>query len=215
MSTRTVMMKPSEINSAKFQPPQRTEHDWRMDDLVESMKKYGFISAFPLLYSEIDECLGDGHRRLEAAKILGLAEVPVTVFTDLTAGEVWKFNDTRKPITTKDYTIAYSNGLNLDNVPKRQKVQLQKVIEYIGEDGLKFLADHKKSPAVISFAEKTAVYCGRKNDLKFIKDVLYWMVIFEQTNVVRRIMDWKATETLITIAVKENRKINLGNLKDN
>lgn len=73
---KILKISPNVIKANPMQPRQRFS-DFNLEELVESIKQYGIIQ--PLIISETDgeyELIA-GERRLRAAKMIGLSEVPV------------------------------------------------------------------------------------------------------------------------------------------
>jgi ParB family transcriptional regulator, chromosome partitioning protein len=73
---KILKINPNIIKVNPMQPRQRFA-EYNLDELVESIKQYGIIQPLVITKSDGDYELIAGERRLRAAKMIGLSEVPV------------------------------------------------------------------------------------------------------------------------------------------
>lgn len=100
-------------------------------ELADSISKVGLL--YPLLVSS-DNIVADGSRRLTAARMMGLKKIKV-IRKQISGPELWAIaNSKTKPITTKSFGIAYSQGLPIEYVPPRIRLAIEELTNTLGEE---------------------------------------------------------------------------------
>jgi hypothetical protein len=189
---------------ASWNPPARTDMR-NIRGLVESMKADGFWPYCPVLIGA-DSVLIDGHRRLTAAGLAGVDDIPAIV-VDAPAQEVWAdINQNRASLTGAQFLQAVSLGL--DYIPPRMERLYTILIELIGEVGLRRLAEKNIGPAIYRNVKRISVYCGQENDQGFMRDLLWWLVNYKgMQKIVEQAMKNDVRPEVILEAVTSNRPL--------
>ncbi len=131
--------KVGEIRTAGFDPPIRTCRE-NIEDLVESIQTHGFL-PYPLLIGK-DGFLGDGHRRLAAAGVCRLTELPVIRVAGRTAAQIWidMNGPGKRELRAPEMLAAVAAGYDVELLPTSQRRPVQHIISLVGTDGVKKLA---------------------------------------------------------------------------
>lgn len=110
----------------------RTHPPEQVDQIVASIREFGF--ANPILVDEHLEIIA-GHGRLQAAQVLGLAEVPVIRLEGLTDAQ-------KRALRIGDNQIALTSGWDLDLLAQEiQELDLEGFdLDVLGFDG-EFVSD--------------------------------------------------------------------------
>jgi len=172
------------LKEADFNPFRRTT-DQNTKGLVANMAKNGFRAIYPIVIGN-DGIVGDGHRRLAAAKILGLKEVPVVIDPDLTSAEIYMLQLDILKQTGKDLFDAIARGMPTSVLPAKQQKQLRRIADVAGEDAINYMIDRKLSPSSIQWVELAIKYINRhaddiNTDHAFGFKVLKWMFEYNET----------------------------------
>jgi len=164
--------KVGEIRTAGFDPPIRTCRE-NIEDLVESIQLHGFL-PYPLLIGK-DGYLGDGHRRLAAAQVCKLAELPVIRVAGRTAAQIWidMNGPGKRALRTPEMLAAVAAGYDVELLPTAQRRPMQHIISLIGTDGVKKLARCGASPEAWGRAWALANYCEDTTD-DFVRQCIWW-----------------------------------------
>lgn len=171
ISVKVTYHRTDSLKAAPFNPCIRVERK-RLSDLLQSMRKHGFLAHHPILITS-DKTIADGHRRWTCAQLLGIDEVPcIVIRTDLEAE--WALNQTGRTPTSREMIIAVGQGLT--EVIGRQAADIAAVRKWLGEKGLHFLAEHETSSRVLRFALQIARYCAHDEDADFVALTTYWLV---------------------------------------
>jgi hypothetical protein len=173
----TEYIKISEIKFAPFNGATRTEAQ-AMTELIDSIRENGFFEWRPVIIGN-DNTLGDGHRRVTAAKILGIEKVPF-LRANVDSQVVYSTNASgSRPISGADLTGARAAGLSILPNSRRARQGLARA-ERLGL--LDYLAANRKSYALINYAVKAARLCGMdENDPETMRKITKWMVETEST----------------------------------
>lgn len=164
--------RPDEFNYAPFNPAYRIEEK-SIKHILDTMKRDGFWPEFHIKVGN-DGFVADGHGRIAAARVLGITQVPYQVI-DVDSQTLWaEINGSVRPITAKAVAQAVARGLEV--YPANQKTTILEVLNTIGEEGMKRIAEANLSPRIIQRAKQVARYVGRKNDKDFIYKVVCWMI---------------------------------------
>jgi hypothetical protein len=130
-----------------------------------------------------DYTLLDGHRRLAAAKELGMTEVPCLINDDITYVAL---NETARKMSTLEWASVARNG---GEVPPRIQKQLDRIVEWCGPNMLNVMAEMGMSPNVIKEAAAVATYVSVDPTSKpHMAMILRWLVLGRRSSAVHRAM---------------------------
>lgn len=206
-SIKVEIVKLDSLKPSLFNPPTRIEPK-HIRDLVRSMEQYGFWTFCPLLISS-DGYIADGHRRVAAAKELGIEEVPI-ISTPFSADELWSaFNGTRLDITATDVLIAASLGLTI--LPTKQARSVTLLKETVGEAGMKKLAEMRISPSIRSRAKRVCNLCGR-TEPEFLAKTIFWLVDNKMSLVTHYLNESNMDAKTVIKAIESNKPIKLSGI---
>lgn len=189
----------ADIVPAPFNPASRTSPR-NLKRLLTLIREKGF--RFPVYLSR-DGVLGDGHRRVACAKIIGLPDVPAMRF-DLSADELFEMNDGMKTITDAQLLDAYRRGFRRIRSSKLGRIQTLR--DLIGEDGINRLADQGVSIHILSMARMVANYCDI-DDNQFLSKCIWWLVDCNQQFAARSAMREGIDPDVLEVAVETGRKL--------
>lgn len=204
MEPRIIFVKTSDLKPAPFNPSIRTDEK-SLKVLYMSMQKKGFLAHHPIIIVG-GNTIADGHRRWTCAKMLNIEQVPCIVANE-SLHEVWAENGSQRKVNEKEMIMALRDGLEV--VPDGQKKRIDKVIDMIGKDGLKLLADKNLSPRTVDAAKSVAKYCGRKDDRIFINCVVSWFVSYKCQDEVRHLMRSGIPPSILEEKVTRNEKLKM------
>ena len=195
-----------DVNMAHFNPPHRaTEKEVR--DLARTIAEHGII--YPLTMSIEDQCLADGHRRLAAAKLAGLATVPVQ-WRHGSAAELWALmNRTAKPIDQRDWWIASAREVAIvTNANRRMSNRLAALLRILGPEDYEEMAQ-RRSPGIFTTAVRVANYVGLGKDDSFLRACLIWLDKHDQQRPVIDALkkDAQAPASAFLAAIHEDRPL--------
>lgn len=153
----------------------------RDDDLLDSMRERGFLETHPILLTQ-DRVVGDGHRRLRCAEILGIKQIPV-IITDKTVVDLMGENAGIKPIKTNEW-----HGLsNLGVRPSRSVKAFQEELTLLcGPDAMSILTRYGKSPRIVDAVRRVLTYIDMKGNMAYGRLVLIWIC---KNNMQRPVID--------------------------
>jgi hypothetical protein len=189
----------AEIVPAPFNPATRTEPR-NLKRLLNLIRDKGF--RFPVYLSR-DGVLGDGHRRVACAKIIGLADVPAMRF-DLSADELFEMNDGMKTITDAQLLDAYRRGFRRIRQSKLDRIHSLR--DLVGEDGITRLADKGVSIHILSMARMVANYCDN-DDHRFLARCIWWLVDYNQQFAARSAIREMIDPDVLEMAIETGRKL--------
>ena len=182
------------VKHAPFQPANRTEKA-KLRVLREDIKRNGIMS--PLLWSTVDNCLGDGHRRLQCAIDLGMTHVPV-LLVNRPAADIFIGNAGVLPMTGRTYSESAGNGLPTANLPARYRIPIE-IAQHVLGDQFTELARVGCSTHAIETARRVVTYIGDETD-DFLRVTILWMQkLGQQRAVYEALRDGIDPEVLRTI----------------
>lgn len=207
---QVIMEAPDNLIAAPFNPARRTEDETKLKALEAAIvEAQGIIQ--PLIISR-DRRVIDGHRRLQAAKNLGYSEVPCIV-SPLAMQVGWRvLNATSMPVTSNDWAQAYYTGMSIENLPAKDRKNIQEIKRLLGEDGFVSLAEKRMSPNVIMEARTIARYietkAGREQPTDdTVRDVLRWMIQLGQQFAGRAAVRQRMNRQVLQYSVKNMLKL--------
>ena len=193
------------VHPAKFNPPDRILKG-NLKPLMESMRALGLLS--PIAVTAQME-VGDGHRRLAAAKELGWTEIAVRVY-DMSVEDLWiALNRDTRPIKSATWLNAVHLGLTLDRVPEKYRFLMSEALRWLGEDGLAPLAERMKSTDVIKTTIKLSNYIGDDSD-EFRANTLRWIIRHNMHLVANRYTGQRLPSELLLAAIEADRPLVFG-----
>jgi hypothetical protein len=188
------MVDVNEIKSAPFNPRDRVERR-ALKKLLEDIRAIGFVMS-PLLYSTIDDMLGDGHRRLACAKILGLTHVPVQ-YLPLTAAQIYALaNNGSRPQGGQGWSTAAALGYPINDLPTQHRRLIEAWIEALGPEDFAEMAQ-RRSNDLVRVAQTLCRFVGETGP-DALRVALLWL---DKHNMSRPFIDAKR-DGIATEAVK-------------
>jgi len=163
-----------QLRPAPWNPPQRIL-PVNLRALVESMKQYGFRRASPITVTP-DMMIIDGHRRWMAAKLAGIAKVPVYVDDSADPKDVYlTINRTIRPPSSREWLRCY---LAAGKVPSRTAADIERIRRACGDTMLWRIAEANLSPrSLIQVGVSAIKYIGESSDDDvWLNRVIHWMV---------------------------------------
>lgn len=203
------MCTPGELTTAPFNPKSRTERD-KLKKLIDGIKEVGGIIQ-PIIVSSDFQVI-DGHRRLAAAKALGMTEVPVIV-SPLSLQAGWRvLNTTSLGVVSKDWVQAHYLGYSLGNIPRKQRREIETIYRLIGEDGFANIAEAGMSSNVASEARYVAKYIEGKSGRErpsddMHREVLLWMIECKQQPHAKSAVKNGMDPDILRLAVVKRKKL--------
>ena len=203
---KIIMLPVGTIKAAPFNPKARSEDGKRLRGLTEAIKELGGI-VYPLIVSA-DNRLIDGHRRLAAAKRLGMKEVPVIVLP-LELQRAWiLLNETQWKNTGRAYTEIVYNGVSIENLPPATRRLFEDISRLIGDEGIAEMATKQPpmAPHVLSIARSVGRYLGDQTDAA-MSAILLWLIRCDMQNMVRWAMNSHIPVNELWKAIRSNRPL--------
>lgn len=174
-------------------------------DLLKSFEKHGFLPYHPILLSS-DGMVGDGHRRLACAKLLGIEKVPV-IHTGASVKELIGSNTGGRSFLTTDWDKVQYFGVEASPTASKYQAILRK---YAGDDALDYVVGARKSSRISEYLRKLLIYIGKDGDVEYGFKTLRWMV---ENNMQRVVIDAIKDDTSPDIfidAINNNRVLSRG-----
>ena len=168
------MMSVTKIKESSFNPSARATAS-SVKGLRENIEEFGILQ--PLSLTKGNK-LADGHRRLAAAKIIGLKTVPVIVHSESCPKKLFaSLNANSKTVTGANWLEAYLGGLDLDTpgFPQYVAYNIQRLEEIGGKKLLNRIVAKCSSPTIITRITRVARYIGWENDEHYLK-VANWFL---------------------------------------
>ncbi len=182
---RIVYLPIGQVHDAPWNPSRRTSKN-AVAGLVRSMRESGFWWYMPLVLGR-DGLLADGHRRLAAARILKLTEVPC-VRVDKAADVLWaEINGRRRTVSRSETLEAVTLGLEV--VPEDHSVKVAEFLRVVGIDNAKQSYMIGVSPSILDWARKLARYIGFDGDDEMIGKCVCWLRKHQMQRRARSAMD--------------------------
>lgn len=160
----------NEVRMAPFNPVGRTEKR-NVRVLLKAIQKAGRVIE-PVKLSR-DGVLGDGHRRVTCARMLGLETVPAIRY-DLSAGELFALNGYALPPNIQQWGEAHALGLDI--LPSSKAGKIVEFEQAVGADDYrKIVVEMRKSPTIHSTAKRIMRYCSN-DEPAFYNRAVWWMI---------------------------------------
>ena len=169
-----IMVHVDQLRPAPWNPPQRIL-PVNLRALVESMKQYGFRRASPITVTP-DMMIIDGHRRWMAAKLAGIAKVPVYVDDSADPKDIYlTINRTIRPPSSREWLRCY---LAAGKVPSRTAADIERIRRACGDTMLWRIAEANLSPrSLIQVGVSVIKHIGESSDDDvWLNRVIHWMV---------------------------------------
>ena len=165
--------------------------------LANSIKARGRI-IYPLLITS-DYRLKDGHRRLAAARLLGMNFVPVQIVED--DDDLFsEINITHRPMKRFEWLERYLDGGDL---PLDVHGQITRLEALIGRDKLVQMRRDHIGPSVSIIAVCVVRYVGGETtDDVFLKQVLLWLIDGRRQSVVYAAIKSKIPPSVVYKAIQ-------------
>ena len=175
------------------------------DELLVSMRKHGYIEFYPILLSA-DGKVGDGHRRLECAKMLGIDSVPV-LRTDKTVEELIAYNAGAKTFRTIEWdTVSFSKVEVSSDVARWHKL----LDDIAGPSALALVSEYGKSSRISAYLRSMLLYIGKIGDKEYGLNALRWMLANNQQRAIIDAMKDSVSPSIILDAISNNRRLTRG-----
>jgi hypothetical protein len=172
----------SKLKSAKFQPEGRDSRG-KLRLLVKSIETNKFWTHEQIAIDSNFNII-NGHRRVAAAKELGIEEVPCVVVSGNPQKIFSWMNDTPKPMSSRDVLSGYLRG-NKTLTPKH-KPHLELITDILGKDGATYIYSRGASHRVIHYAYELVRYLGRdETDRNNLAKTTRWLVEHKMQYIVR------------------------------
>lgn len=205
-SVTTQMVDIDRVRPARFNPPDRVL-EANLRPLAEDMRKNGQLSP---VHITSDYEVGDGHRRIAAAKLLGWTQIEAAIHGDMTVEELWiALNQNTRPIKPASWLYATDNGLDIERVPARYRHLIAEARRWLGEDNLRLLSEQMKSTDVIKTTIKLARYVGDETDATKAR-ILKWLIKHKMHLMAGRYMSASEASELLLDAIERDAPISFG-----
>ncbi len=182
-----------QVQCAPWNPPRRTRKE-ALAGLVASMRESGFWWYMPLILAR-DGTLADGHRRLEAAKVLRLTDVPCAR-VDKAADVLWaEINGRRRTVSSAETLEAATRGLTV--LPEEHSKAVTEFLRIVGMEQAQASYMTGVSPHILAWAKKVARYVGYDGDEPMIARCVLWLRKHEMQRRVRGAMDAEVDANLL------------------
>lgn len=190
-----------DLIGAPFNPSDRLEEK-ALVDLKNSIDRYGVLSP---IHIDANNNIADGHRRVQCAKDLGIQKIPA-IRLDIGVSDAWaELNGSTRPINRKQWGVAFSNGLPLDNVPSKIQYNLAKMKEILGDEF--DIVIKQNSVYIYSIARQLSSYVYGCADYEFMKKAILWMYKHNQQAMIRECMKNSIAADLIINAIENDLPI--------
>jgi hypothetical protein len=182
---------------APYNPPNRCEG--QLKGLVDSINRVGIL--YPILINEKNQII-DGHRRVSAAKKIGMKYIRAFVVNGDRSELFCEVNSETRKMTSKDALFVYISGGNL--IPSVSQ-SIKHLEDIVGYDGL--VAIHaagyapKNLKIVLHFVQ---LYVGDKSN-EFAKKIIHWIINNKgMSNMVRVAMTYEIPSDELKRHIVEN-----------
>ena len=207
---KVIMCPVGQLKPAPFNPTRRTDDEKRMKQLEESIIEAGGI-IMPIIASN-DYCVIDGHRRLQAAKNLGYAEVPV-ILSPLSLQVGWRvLNAYSMNVVSGDWVKAHFLGMSIENIPPVERRRISEIKRLIGDDGFALMAERGASSGVLDESKRIARYIEERGACQSPSDdmtrtVMLWMIRLHQQFPARVAVRSGMNRKLLRYSVENNLEL--------
>lgn len=180
-----VRVSPDQLSPSPHQPDGRTAPSIALNALKKSIAEQNL--QYPPLV--VRKAVGDGytvvdgHRRIEAMKLLGWQEIPVLVSRGRAEDLFSAVSGTTKPVTASQWIQVYLRGGDVP--PGSSRVNIKRLDAVVGREFLQKLADSGLSPQIWSVANRAIAYAGIEDENK--AKVLNWLL---ENKIARQVSAW-------------------------
>lgn len=172
----------TDLVNAPYNPPHRVED---VGDLVKAISETGYIS--PIVVTA-DNVIVEGHRRVAAARVLGLTNIPAHVVPREDAERLYAaLNAAIKKHSGADHLHVYLRAPDALSTGSRRG--MSRMEAKVGRETLETMADRGGSIATYRQAVQVARYCNVENDTAWLRHILLWLMDTRQTYQVRKAME--------------------------
>lgn len=188
---------------AEWNPIARTG-DAALRDLLEKMRREGYLEEHPVIIGS-DGVLGDGHRRLACAKLLGLKRIPV-IYSRRTSRQIYLDNATQRKQGARDWGSAWAQGLT--DLPQPHSVRVKVLVEAVGEERAREICLSGASPEIAVISKNVANYIEKGGQTPpETGEIVEWMLRHGQRRPCLEAMrDGVLPQSLIA-AIREDRRL--------
>lgn len=170
------------LKDAPYNPPHRVED---VTDLIKAIGQTMYIT--PIVVTS-DNVIVEGHRRVAAAKALGLKRIPAHVVPHENSEQLYAaLNAAIKKHSGADHLHVYLRAPDALSASSRRG--MSRMEEKVGRDTLETMADRGGSIATYRQAVQVARYCNVENDTAWLRHILLWLMDTRQTYQVRKAME--------------------------
>lgn len=207
---KVVVVATGTLIESPINPDFRTEAGKSLTKLEEGIIEAGGIIQ-PIIVSN-DWRVIDGHRRLQAAKNLGYAEVPV-IKSPLSLQIGWRIlNDTSLAIQSDGWVQAHYKGMAIENIPKPERTRITEIKRLIGDEGFTEIAEREMSSHVLNVAKFAARYIEQRKGNERATDettrsVLLWLIRLRQQFAVRSAIKQGMNPKVLRYSIENNLEI--------
>jgi hypothetical protein len=204
---QVTMVNPHALKYSEYNPGGRIKAA-AIADLIESMKKRGYLEYHPVIVDK-NLVIGDGHRRVEAAIACGLEEIPAFVVDSENSEEVWVVMNAigKRKLSQRELLVAYDLGLT--SIGETRAGARIKGIAGLGDKKLiPYMVEKHASPNLLTAAQKIAVYL-KMNSSKAELKIIYWLVNYRCLQDVLVAMKYKISTKELKSALARNVKFTL------
>lgn len=181
MDTQIAMRDAARLKPARYNPETRTTTK-NLKFLLESMRRYGFLSEFPIITDPHGHVI-DGHRRLACAKLLGIKRVPCVV-SNINPADLWgEICQDSRPLSPTEAGVAYLHGL--DPLPTKHAKKVGDFIALAGQDTFEYVVNNGYSYTILAQAKGIANFCNKSSEDGFVRKTLYWLIKHRMQYLVR------------------------------
>jgi hypothetical protein len=205
MATPPDMIAVKDVIIEGFNPALRTTNG-AMRGLVEQVRRYGRVLV-PIILTK-DNRLIDGHRRVAAAKELGIECVPC-IFIDGDPRQLFSAlnnsssNRALKPTEWMDFYLQGGDVPSKDLVSKISGLE-----KLVGRRGLRELADRGISPSIYQWVVLVSNYCDDTSH-KFMTSLLWWMINHRMSYTARKAVESGTPPQMIFDAIQSDKPLSL------
>ncbi len=199
-----IVQKPVQlIKAAKYNPGNRIKPEGLVK-LIASIKQHNII--LPLVVDNRGNLI-DGHRRLEAAKILKMPSVPtLQIKSTVKRDEAFEvINTNQRKLSNNDMIFIYVNG---GKIPPKALRATKEIEVIVGRKALKNLATKYTTYKVLDYAKVVQRYCGATN-MEFLRKSILWLAKNKAIFQVRRAMEHNTAKNIIIQAIEADKPLKI------
>ena len=203
---KTEMVNVRELKEADFNPALRTSEK-ALHYLLEQIKESGEMTPIEI---GTDGIIGDGHRRLACAKLLGWEEVPIIKSKMRTSYQIYLANDGRVTRSTKgaEWLQAVNQGFPLDEVPPSARNYIRYLYDVLEEGDINEMATLGKSPSIVQVVRKVVAHIGA-NERAEKRKILLWIYRHGIQFATRKAIEDGCPPEVVIEAIEEDRPIQI------